>query len=312
MKRLLLASALGSLALQGCATPVSDTVAAAAPAGATVPAAPPAPAERTGPALWKVADADTTVYLFGTVHALPQATDWYSGPIANALGRADELITEIPNSATTDPASQQMVMAKAMLPADASLRTLLSDDDRNSYEAALTGLGMPPGAFDRFEPWFAGMTLAILPLMKSGYSAESGVELSIDKLAPESAARGSLETLDWQIDMFDTLPEQSQISFLMASADNIDQIAPLMDRMVAEWLEGDADGLAELMNMGLTDATLAEALLYDRNASWAGWIDDRMDSPGTVFLAVGAGHLAGKRSVQDYLAERGFTVERVQ
>jgi hypothetical protein len=85
-----------------------------------------------------------------------------------------------------------------------------------------------------------------------------------------------------------------------------------MKRMVAEWMEGDADGLAELMNQGLTDQVLADALLYDRNARWADWIDTRLDTPGTVFLAVGAGHLAGSRSVQDYLAGRGLTVTRLQ
>ena len=57
---------------------------------------------------------------------------------------------------------------------------------------------------------------------------------------------------------------------------------------------------------------LAEALLYARNDRWAEWIDTRMDSPGTVFVAVGAGHLAGAKSVQDYLTARGFTVDRVQ
>ncbi len=86
----------------------------------------------------------------------------------------------------------------------------------------------------------------------------------------------------------------------------------MMDRMVDEWLEGDADGLAALLNEGLTDPVLAEALLYARNDRWAEWIDTRMDSPGTVFVAVGAGHLAGAKSVQDYLTARGFTVDRVQ
>ena len=66
------------------------------------------------------------------------------------------------------------------------------------------------------------------------------------------------------------------------------------------------------MNLGLDDQRLAEALLYNRNEKWAGWVDDRMDRPGTVFIAVGAGHLAGERSVQDFLGERGFTVTRVQ
>jgi uncharacterized protein YbaP (TraB family) len=67
-----------------------------------------------------------------------------------------------------------------------------------------------------------------------------------------------------------------------------------------------------VMNEGMTDPAVAEALLYNRNANWAEWIDTRMDTPGTVFIAVGAGHLAGARSVQDYLGAKGITVTRVK
>tara|TARA_B100000678_G_scaffold265510_1_gene249677 strand:+ start:275 stop:1195 length:921 start_codon:yes stop_codon:yes gene_type:complete len=264
------------------------------------------------PALWKIADEDTTIYLFGTVHALPEGTQWSQGPIEAALAGADELVTEIPMDAAKDPAAQPMVMGKAMLKDGTTLRERLGEEDRASYEAALGTLGMPVTTFDRFEPWFAGMNMAMIPLMKAGYSMESGVELAVDELAADDAIRTGLETLDQQIDMFDTLPEQSQVSFLMASADNIDQIAPLMKRMTSAWLEGDSDRLAELMNLGLDDERLANALLYNRNAKWAAWVDDRMDRPGTVFIAVGAGHLAGTQSVQDFLSERGFAITRVQ
>lgn len=299
-----------ALSLQACATsPSAESVPAPArPAVAVAEAAP----TRVGPGLWKVADEDTTVYLFGTVHALPKDVDWYTGAIAEALASSQELVTEIPSSASSDPALQQMVMAKAVLPAGQSLRGLLNEPDRTSYEMALTQLGMPPASFDRFEPWFAGMTMAILPLMRAGYEAESGVEKKLEALAPPTAARGALETLEWQIDMFDGLPLESQIAFLMVSADNLDDIRPTMDAMVAEWLEGDADALAVLMNQGLTDPQLASALLYDRNANWAEWINTRLDDPGTVFLAVGAGHLAGEQSVQDFLEARGLAVTRVQ
>mgnify|MGYP002019953643 CR=1 FL=1 len=225
---------------------------------------------------------------------------------------ADELVTEIPMDAAKDPAAQPMVMGKAMLKDGTTLRERLGEEDRASYEAALGTLGMPVTTFDRFEPWFAGTNMAMIPLMKAGYSMESGVELAVDELAADDAIRTGLETLDQQIDMFDTLPEQSQVSFLMASADNIDQIAPLMKRMTSAWLEGDSDRLAELMNLGLDDERLANALLYNRNAKWAAWVDDRMDRPGTVFIAVGAGHLAGTQSVQDFLSERGFAITRVQ
>ena len=295
------------LALQGCATvPHNDEVlqASSNTADDTLVG--------NGPALWKVADDDTTVYLFGTVHALPEGKDWYNEPIATALGSAGELVTEIPVAAMDDPASQQIIASKAMLPPGQSLRTILSEDDRASYEAALGSLGMPPAAFDSFEPWFAGMTLSVLPLLQKGWTPESGVEKVVEKSAPTTAKRSALETMEYQIGIFDELPEQSQIDFLMFAANNIDRMVPMMDLMVAEWLEGDADDLAELMNQGLTDPALAHALLYSRNEKWAEWIDARMDEPGTVFVAVGAGHLAGEKSVQDYLEARGFSVARIQ
>ena len=71
--------------------------------------------------------------------------------------------------------------------------------------------------------------------------------------------------------------------------------------------------MGSLTDDDLTDEKLAEALLYSRNATWADWIEDRLETtPGTVFIAVGAGHLAGEKSVQDYLGQRGIQSERVQ
>ena len=105
---------------------------------------------------------------------------------------------------------------------------------------------------------------------------------------------------------------ESQIRFLAEVAGNVDKMKPMIDAIVAEWLEGDADGLAALMNDSMTDPVLAEWLLYNRNRNWAEWIDTRLDQPGTVFIAVGAGHLAGDKSVQDALADRGIQTERVQ
>jgi uncharacterized protein YbaP (TraB family) len=92
----------------------------------------------------------------------------------------------------------------------------------------------------------------------------------------------------------------------------VDTVKTTLDQMVSEWAKGDADRLAELMNEGMDDPAVAEALLYRRNANWAEWIKARLDQPGSVFIAVGAGHLAGARSVQDCLAQQGIAVIRVK
>ncbi len=268
--------------------------------------------ELTGPALWKVADEDTTIYLFGTVHALPEGLNWYTPAIEDALASSDTIVTEIPSGPETQARMQQLIMSKAILPEGTTLRGMLNEEQKSMYEGAMAKLGLPAEAFDRFEPWMAGLTLTMLPLLKEGYLPEQGVETRLEKLAGADKTRGALETMEFQIGIFDGFSEEDQVGFLMATAESVDEIKPMLDAMVAEWLEGDADALAKLMNEGLDDPEVAEALLYDRNANWAEWIDARLDSPGTIFMAVGAGHLAGEKSVQDLLDKRGIESIRVQ
>ena len=276
-----------------------------------VEAAEPGP-QSAGPALWKVADEDTTIYLFGTVHALPQEVEWYDEEIAAALTASDTLVTEIRMDPESEQAMQMTAIQKSLLPEGTTLRSLLTEEQTTAYEAAMATLNIPPAQFDRIEPWMAGLTLTMVPLLMEGYSPETGVEKSLMKYAGEKS-QDALETAEFQLNIFDTLPQDKQIAFMMEAVNNMGQAKAILDKMVAEWIEGDADGLAELINEGMDDPVLAEALLYNRNANWAQWIDSRLETtPGTVFIAVGAAHLAGTKSVQELLEKRELTVERVQ
>ena len=108
------------------------------------------------------------------------------------------------------------------------------------------------------------------------------------------------------------LSETAQVVYLKGVIDEIDTVGKTVDGMVAEWSKGDPDGLAKLLNDDLdSNPELAKTLLADRNARWADWIAARMAKSGTVFIAVGAGHLAGKDSVQAKLAAKGLKAERV-
>ena len=300
-----LTAAVTLAVLPGCAQQAEPEVQAPAVA-ATEPAA------ADGPALWKVSDEDTTVYLFGTIHILPQETEWMTPMIANALSSSDVMVTEVLMAEMGDAAMQQKMMQVGMLPAGQTLRGLLTADQKALYEGALQKLGLPPAAFDQMKPWMAAMTLSILPLIQQGYDPESGVEKMLEAQAGD-IDRAALETVDYQISVFDGMPQDAQIEYLVETAEQADDIKAVIDSMIAEWVVGDADGLAEIMNEGLDgDSVLAERLLYTRNGNWAEWIDERLDQPGTVFVAVGAGHLAGSNSVQDKLAERDLQAVRVQ
>ena len=276
----------------------------------------PAAAETTvkvKPALWAVKDADTTVYLFGTVHVLKPGLSWFDGAVQKAFDTSDELVLELVLP------DDQAEVAKVTLPMamDQSGKPLpqkLDPETLAAYQATLTGLGLPANAFDAFEPWFAGVTLSVLPLTMHGYDPNQGVEKQLTAKAKAGAKPISgFETLTEQLGFFDTLPEVEQVSFLKSVVKDIDKLGPQLDKMVLLWGKGDPDGLAVTMNESM-EATpeLAKTLLFDRNARWADQIKTRMDKPGTVFVAVGAGHLAGEKSVQDYLAERGLKAQRIQ
>lgn len=277
----------------------------------TAAAATTTPAPAKGPALWKVADKDTTIYLFGTVHVLPKEIEWYDATIAKALEGSDILVTEIPMDAASEAEMQQLTGAKGMLPAGTTLRSLLTPEQTATYTAAMGKMGVPVEAFDPVKPWLAGLTFSILPLMQQGYDLNSGVEKVLLAKVPDKP-KAALETAEFQLGIFDGMSQDAQVAFLMEAATGIDEVKPMLDRMVAEWSEGDADQLAEVMNEGMDDPKVAEALLYSRNANWAEWIDTRLDQPGTVFIAVGAGHLAGAKSVQDILSQKGIKVTRVK
>jgi len=270
----------------------------------------PVPAE-VHPALWKLGDADTTIYLFGTIHLLPQGINWFNGPLAQAFASSTELVTEIPE---IDQATSQAVLLKrGILPAGQSLRSQMTPKQRAKFEATLSGVGLPSNAFDRFKPWYAAVVLATLPLQRKGYSLASGVESDLAARAKATGLpRVGLETLDYQLGLFDSFSPKVQRRYLFEVIDALPQLEKDVDALVEAWRLGDAAKLAELMNAEQDDPAMVATLLTNRNKAWARWIKARLAQPGTVFVAVGAGHLGGKGSVQDQLKTVGLKADRVQ
>ena len=291
--------------------PGGQSARAAEPAAATAPTAIVATTD-ADPALWVVKDEDTTIYLFGTVHVLKPGLSWFDEAVKTAFDKSDQLMLEM--VLPDDPAQ----VGKEMMPLalDQSGKTLssrLDPDQLAAYQAAMASVGLPAAQFDAFEPWFPAITLSMLPLTKLGYDPEQGAEKQLTSMAKASGKPvAGFETFTEQLGFFDTLPETQQVAFLNSVVKDLDKLGPQLDKMVLLWTKGDPDGLATAMNESMAATPeLAKTLLWDRNARWAEQIKARMDKPGTVFVAVGAGHLAGDKSVQDYLKERGLTVKRV-
>lgn len=299
-RRTFLAFAASAAALLAPSTVTGQTPAA-------VPVAVPADGR---PALWKVADHDTTIYLFGTIHVLPEGIDWYKGPVRQAFEHSDLLMTELPDLSTGEIAGA--MIKQGMLPKGQTLRGLMSEEQRGRYDAALTKIGVQPAMFDHNRPWVVALLLPLVRVQQLGFDPKHGVEAQLDKRGKElNRPRQGLETIDQQFAIFAGLSDKDQMDYLMAVVDALPQVDKQIGTMVDFWAKGDAAGLAKFLNAD-EDPALGEALLFGRNRNWASWIAARMKQPGTVFVAVGAGHLGGKGCVQDLLVKDGYKAARVQ
>ena len=263
------------------------------------------------PALWRIRDRDTTIYLFGTIHALRPGLSWFDEAVAKAFQASDEIVVEMvePEGGGRDGIVQRAV-AKDATP----LTDKLPADKRAAYAEALKGVGLPADGLDRFQPWFAAVTLVQAPMGQLGYKAEEGVER---RIAAAAKAAGKpmtgLETFEQQIGFLANLSDQAQLRFLVSTVDELPDTGKVFAEMIDSWSKGDPDRLAALMNETLKDEPEVERrLLTDRNKAWAAWIAERMKQPGTVFLAVGAGHLAGPNSVQQQLKAYRLNAKRVK
>lgn len=288
------------------------SLAFALPACAQPPIAKPPRMNDADPALWVVKDRDTTVYLFGTIHVLKPGLTWFDEAVKTAFDRSDQVVLELvlPDAA----AMQALIAAKGVAPAGQVLTQRLPVKERPVFTKAVADLGLPAGALDRFQPWLAATQLSIQPLQKLGYDAANGPEEVITSAAKkENKPVIGLETAEQQIGYFSGLSDAAQLQFLTSTLDELPTVGATMGKMVDEWAHGQPDKLADELNDGLKDSPEVErVLLTDRNARWADWVKARLAKPGTVFVAVGAGHLAGPRSVQAMLAKRGIRAMRVK
>ena len=270
----------------------------------------PAALKDVDPALWVVKDEDTTIYLFGTVHILKPGLGWFDEGVREAFDKSDRLVLEMvePPQAET----QALFMKLAMDQTGKTLRSKMTDSDRAIYEGALKKIGLPVEGLDPFDPWAAAVTISVLAMQKKGFDVNSGAEKQLSAAAKASGKPISgVETMEYQLGVFDTMSEAEQIKFLVEGAKVIDDAEATMDRMVNLWAAPDPEGLAKLMNEGLTSPVLYHALLTKRNANWAKWINEQMAKPGTTFMAVGAGHLSGATSVPALLPAYGLSAQRV-
>jgi hypothetical protein len=293
------------------AAPIAAPLAALALAACATPRTSPASAEAR-PALWQIADEDTNIYLFGTIHALPEGAEWRTPAIDQAIAASSELVTEVKLDNLAGAAASFMRLA--MAPNLPPVLERVPAGKRAELRAALESTGLPLAAFDRMKDWAVAVTLAQALFQRAGIDPEHGVERNLTaSFTAAGRPLSALETAEEQFGFLDSLPAAAQRLFLESVLESPEEVRRSFDEMLAAWRSGDTDAIAETFNDDESvSPELREILLTRRNARWAEWLHRRLDQPGTILVAVGAGHLAGPDSVQAMLQRRGIRARRVQ
>jgi len=283
-----------------------------AEAPGSVSAAPIPRAEGAGPPLWVVRDADSTVYLFGTVHVLRPGTAWGSDKVDAAFASASDIWVEIADQ--DDQAVVMPVIQQHGVDPSRPLSSILSAADFAAFDKVAQANGASGAALDAYRPWLAAFMISMSGPTNAGYRSEAGVDKTLmDRARAQGKALHGFETADIQVRLIAGMSEEAQVAYLNNYVRNADGIVANLDDTVVAWLKGDAAETGRLNRVNTRDIheDIHRAALIERNADWTNQIETMMQGAGTAFVAVGAAHLMDQDSVIDMLTAKGFTVERL-
>lgn len=264
------------------------------------------------PSLWHIEDEDSDIYVFGTVHILRPGMEWQSNEVMAAFDAADTVYFEAPVNDPEQAANlQQLVMANALNPAGTTLSSLVNEETWERIEAFAPQIGASGAVLEPLRPWMATIQLGVGFIVVSGYDPASGVESVLWPLANESGKTlAYFETVDEQIGFFANMPQDVEVRLLEQTMAEFELAPDQLDSLVTSWANGDQVTIDQVMNedMRAQAPEVHDIIMVQRNLRWAEEIETILNGTGTVFIAVGAGHLPGEEGVISLLRDRGIEV----
>ena len=280
----------------------------------------PSPLAAPAPALWELSDNDTTIHIFGSIHALPKDLVWRTEEFDAAFAAADTFCVETDVDAKAREVIQ-ITIDEGMYKDDDQLSNYLTAEEKEDLYEISEAVGILPISIELMKPWHAMLTLGAALGFKLGLDEASGVEFV---LLPEARATGKkiceMESPIEHVTSISRLPMDVQVIVLthekeeFKDVDDLDVAFDMMradlDEMVDDWVRGDVDAMEDediLEEYGHID--FYNAILVKRNRSWIPRIEALLEEPGKKFIAVGAAHVAGPDSVIKMLRDKGYEVK---
>lgn len=266
--------------------------------------------------LWEITGQglETPSYLFGTIHMIGKKDFFLTEQMETAFAKTKRVAFEIDMEEMSDLSTLMPLMMKTFMAEGTTLRDLVSEEDYKLVKKHFEEIGLPMMLLDRIKPMF-------LSAMSSGdmFGADSGpesmvsYEMELMQMAKKQEKDiAGLETVEFQMSMFDSIPYDAQAQMLVESIKSGQSGDDQFADMVRLYKNQDILGMQTMLkdeDEGIAD--YEDLLLAGRNRNWIPIMADMMKQ-GATFFAVGAGHLGGKTGVVALLRQEGYQVKAIR
>lgn len=257
--------------------------------------------------VWTIKGKTNTVYLAGSVHALPKEHAEFPEQLERAYTAARLVVLEVDLDDLNPMEAVKFFAENGTLPADQTLKDVVGAADYGRVARLAASLEVPEVAISRLEPWAAALVLTQYALTRTGFDAALGIDMQITERArADGKPVDGLETVFDQLSVFDARSFEEQTRFLLDSADDAPNLDADLAQLITAWRTGDLKALEkEFEKERARSPALYDALLGARNRKWLPQIESLLDDDQDVLVLVGTLHYVGKDGLLTLLKKRG-------
>ena len=263
--------------------------------------------------LWEISGNSlaTPSYLFGTIHIIDKDKFFLPEQALQAIDKSQRMTFEINMEDMSDMSVMMSLVTKAMMNGGVKWSDLLSAEDYKVVEDYFNEKGLPIMMLERIKPMF--LTAFASPDVEAGSMDDGSIKSYefelFDRAKEKNLEIGGLETVDYQLSLFDSIPYAEQAKMLVESIQMNDEGSDQFNQMMDMYLKQDIESMHTMINdEGQGVGGYERMLVENRNRNWIPEMRKMMTDKPT-FFAVGAGHLGGPHGVLRLLMQAGYTVK---
>jgi len=265
--------------------------------------------------IWKVSLDTTHVYLLGSVHVASPDLYPLDKTIEDAFGSAIYLVVESNTNNVSQIDMAGLLGIYGMYPQGSGFKENVPEELYSKLDKLFQENEIKLSLFNDYKPFVIYNLMSQLILVKLGYKLENGIDLYfMDKANKNNKSILELETIEYQLSMMSSIPDEVIIRMMQYDIDN-PETDTYLEGLFKAWQEGDTAKMETVAFEALADlpeiAPYYEIMYDQRNYRMVQKIEEFLAGDEVYFILVGAGHLVGEKGLINLLKNKGYNIEQL-